>query len=723
MRTSGKLLTAFAPLLMTSVVSAGTTYYQIVNNINLGCTGEYESKLAPNGTPVAGDLLVTSSNFYFRAGQNGQTTAKNYDFDIQLGERGIGPKDYEGGIMFKTASGAINDKMYQYFKKLCGVKGYVWVGTNDGSGYSGIRDTASLVVEAPKDDPFYFYTYQLEPKYFDVACPVSGGLGTGLEVRQHKNSQYPLTLWLTGDNSAYHGSWIVNGELECLFADSTEAFGATETSLVADALILRNGGHFGVRQGKAVTLPSSQNRGVTVESTGGALTTEADATLTLGCAMTGTGNVKKTGAGRLVLDGTWSCGNLTVDEGVLEFGPNAVFTKATTVTIRPRASCAPTAPANVTLVFAAGSTRVLSFTSATPTIAPIVVSSSDTMPFLPMAFGFPTAFVRPAPENRYKVLEISTAVKTVVAEDFYVRSTQPYGEEFEVESDGTTQSVYIRFPNFVESQNIDNDCALWQNGEDWVNSYDAAVAATNAYWCRWMKSGSFASTQRDTKFKVPFPGLSFSLAAPTDKTFTVLQFHQKKSQQTIDDLRLYDGANWTLANAGNLSLAGNVRVHATDANPAAFTSYWDRNETLNAAFAGDGTLCFIGTRDGNNTDKPYLSTYYLYGDNSRFVGAFDFGPDPRYISNANYQPLSDESNYTTNVIKTASALGGEPPEPTYNSVRLRGTSVLKVMADVDYVRTNRGTYVELAPRLVVDAGKTFGSSCMTVGIRSRHNLI
>ncbi len=122
--------------------------------------------------------------------------------------------------------------------------------------------------------------------------------GTGILLKAGSG-----TLVLSGNNGTFTGNTTVAGGELSVSADNN--LGATSSRLTLDGGSLRN------------TAAMSSGRAVTIGTSGGTLIT--DAGLTLSGAVSGSGDLTKTGAGTLVLSSNNSSftGNTTVAEGVL----------------------------------------------------------------------------------------------------------------------------------------------------------------------------------------------------------------------------------------------------------------------------------------------------------------------------------------------------------------------------------------------------------------------
>jgi autotransporter-associated beta strand protein len=127
-------------------------------------------------------------------------------------------------------------------------------------------------------------------------------------------------LTLSNTSNAITGTMAVNSGTLAISADTN--LSAAPASATAGLLTL-NGGT--LRTTSTFTLHS--NRGISIGSSGGTISTDSGTTLTYGGIMAGTGVFTKSGDGTLILSGNSTYSGLTtVNAGTLRFAPSSGFT-------------------------------------------------------------------------------------------------------------------------------------------------------------------------------------------------------------------------------------------------------------------------------------------------------------------------------------------------------------------------------------------------------------
>ena len=182
-----------------------------------------------------------------------------------------------------------------------------WTVAAGGDAATGVTLAGAATVNAPASEPFIFAADALEansPRLFTLSSTLSGAAGTALRFEADGGSS--LALALSGDASAYAGSFVLDG-------------GAVTGRLSAAALAGPSGaGAIALRNGASLA-PFADGQvlatGRTLSSDGSArIDVPAGQTIMLSAPISGA--FRKTGTGTLVIDGgTTGSGRVVAGEG------------------------------------------------------------------------------------------------------------------------------------------------------------------------------------------------------------------------------------------------------------------------------------------------------------------------------------------------------------------------------------------------------------------------
>ena len=586
----------------------------------------------------------------------------------------------QGGSSYAACSGTINNFILE--------KGAYHLGSA-GASYCELKGT--MEVRSPETAPFDLYVDDTATlSHWRFSTSISGATGTALRFyyAEKGRSDYAAEFVLAGDNTAYKGKFIVDGVSAWLCLADGKAMG--ENAPLADAIILRNGGGVGGAEGTSATVTSS--RGITVEATGGTFYAGAGAFFRLSVPVVGTGTVRVTGGGTFYFDGDYQAGDITVASGTsFQLGADADLHGAT-VTYEGGKSEEIWLPEE-------GTTESLDLSKMTdPTI---VFAHNDNLKSgtfrltgvcatWPLRLKIADGFERPAATEKFTILRIPTALKTVTAADFYFANLLPQSQRHWVEIDGDDQVVCLEFPKVLTAR---GDGFQWgggskpdywtdgtvnyQYGQDTTRScelYDPNVAYLNAL-----------ANQQRVALPTPFcgDGYRYSLSlAPSSRSNNSYGW-KVSSERVFSDLRLY-GNTYLYPNNGNMIISGGIITVVAKADaPAEVLCFADATRNyateLKSDLAGDGVLR-IGADDHVTKSG---SRIVLAGDNSRFLGTIVH--DTR---------CTNETLTSILEIADDNALGGNLAKPKADAVQLSGSgNALRATDDVTLAAPNRGITV------------------------------
>lgn len=575
-----------------------------------------------------------------------------------------------------------------------------WVDYDDGN--SPQQMGGNYEVLSPAAAPFHFYSEKSNNREWRMFANLSGTSSVGLRFsRNGKANGWTTSYRFSGDNRSYKGRMTVEDDgCQLLFADAA-AFGASDGAM-PDAITLAKGGAIGAFGSGEVRFGDG-SRGITVAATGGAIHVPAGVKFVLEAPITGVGAVSVRGGGQLVLNAAYSAGDIAIESGT-RFQRGVNFTAAPGVKVLTRGTGAivcelPTAGASAEIDLAAHDGEVFTF-PVDGANGPGFFNVTGVGAVWPIRFALDGWGARPAPGVKFALMKIPTSVRTVTAEDFFLSGTAPRSEKFSVTTEDGVQTVFIEFPTVISAANINNSISQWNIG-------GAAVELYNQNWADY-----FSANHPDWGLPAGYVNLGgtrrFHVNHSGEKVGTPFSLKGESAANRMNaclkangdyvwpDIRFY-GDTYMYPNGCAATFKGRLGIFASKEHPAEFNSSnegtvdgtWLRIES---AIYGDGSALFAAA---SNAAVSHGRRIFLYGDNSRFLGTFDFAGDH------------------TVVVTNGTAFGGNPAVFASDAVRFRDGLTLVVEGDVDFSARNRGVSIANEVTIDVAVGRTFSLSART----------
>ena len=565
-----------------------------------------------------------------------------------------------------------------------------------------------VTVNAPDAAPFVLMGAATGDKRgltFHGALDGSGHLSVTRFGGQPETAGYGEVQFL-GNNANFTGKFTVDGNLLHLIFGSNAACGNTPAELVPDAVTIDHDGLLGFMNN--ATLPA--NRGVTVGSGGGSLYVPSGRVV-LSSPIAGTGRLEKTGAGHLLLRGTYAAGDLACASSILDVC-GATITGDQTLTARDGGGVAATteslaghrlvvehggtvlpygadhnAACTGTLVvsngvFAAGTAYQCSILPESRTCDRIDIRGADTQFAAPMTIRLvSTALVNA--DLRLPVLTIPTSIRTVSAADFplemfgsnlhdgAVSVSLEFGTET-IEGE-EMQVVYAVYRCDVVTQVKNMGLGMnWGNRECWSDGQPAGAGRDYI-----LNTAGFTFRTPDTPNAAlqTFPGRSLRIGNADNGAEVGITL--KCANARFDDLRLYGGSQIATGAEfpnGGFRVSGQISLQAPWERITRIISIdaVKRMLTLDANLVGAGAVSYCVKLPNSPSGRIVLT-----GDNSGFTGPISiYGDDPGRAE-------------MTLVIDSESRLGGHPAAYLQNGIVLCSNATLHVSQSVTLAEPNR----------------------------------
>ena len=500
---------------------------------------------------------------------------------------------------------------------------------------------------------------------------------------------------LKGDNSGYPGRFMSDKAL--LVFEHDASLGAVPPDQQDNHFYLRNGGL--MRFSQSIAQPVFVTRtGLFVDSSGGGLSAADGETVTVALPLTGPGPMVKVGGGTLYYSGAWSgTGTLAIQEGAFGFTSAATCSSIPSMSIVSGAWYAAGATGETTTVpghlsFAEGSGVLLAYDAAAGQAA-VLAFAPDTAFASPLKVRLTT---RPAAGQRVKLLTVPVAAGVVTERDFEVDVGSDDGMPglpkctMEVESDGTTQTIYATVRNYAYS--------VGTGDNSWYSHvYNRTV--NGARMDLWSDRGCMVDG-KDYLLKTAVTLRAGQAdAAAIDFTFPCSSI-TLALWNSIIALKCYSCTIPELFfNAGEISAAGCVG-HTEGQNTS--RQYLDGRMHVNGTYNARSTIS--GTTDfGVGVRAEIVGSGYLSFRTSKYAGEGNRTPTME-ICRANPQFLGSiqltsqfgggSQDGMTLRISDPLALGGARPTPKIDSLQLNGRSFLYPETSMTINAANAGVYVE-----------------------------
>lgn len=494
----------------------------------------------------------------------------------------IGDVNGAGGVLCHGGAADIT------IRNLVLAKGHYWSYYTWGySGTSKLRGAATVVSSVK--DPFTITlgSNSSSHKGLDWYMPISGDVGSCILF---SGSSGNVVMNMHSGSPNYRGSMHLSGELVQFGIASSDSLGGKMETFNEKALVIRKQATLTVLN-NGVSLASSDNRGIYVESTGGNVKVPSNMSMTIGWPISGEGVLTKSGAGSLCLSNSVSCASIAVNEGSI------IASSGTTVSLSKvrfeggvlgvSVGCGMLVASSVE-VADGGKIMVEVSGETTP---------GDVIPFLTVKKG------------------------TLLKEDFHVSAGigGPFAE-VEVSVSGENEIFSLRVVPLVETNGSgDNNVFYAAEADHWSDGEPVHSGA--AYL---VKASSSPKTFRNTAgSNYVFPGQSLMFAGSSSANSAKLTV---MSEVFEGNLKFYD---YTKIGFASLlpTITGHIEVNSTlyTENGVMITINAATTALVESVVSGTGWIFFnnyssagtVGTIEFAATNT-YRGGMHLYGDN-KFV--------------------------------------------------------------------------------------------------------
>lgn len=507
---------------------------------------------------------------------------------------------------------------------------------------------------------------------------MSGDATAGIKFYA-KNDDYNMQVAFNGDNRSYYGNFQVGKNTWIRFKDA-DAFGGDAATFDSQALTLGDGSIFEVTTAETV-LPASKNRGVFVDGENAVSNVQfrADVDWTLGCALSGSGDILKTGDGKLTIDTDWTLGKLIVKSGCVAMTEGHVAPAETTVeSYVVKASCTDVVAGTV-LDLGTGLFNLKSPIQIEMSDQPQVISEELVVPVLKFKSSYrlrPCDFVVSGLTPSALRNEVLPTID-VDADGYQIVNVHllPYKLLSE-----TWKTLGVSCP-------VSDMDGMWAEAgipTGGVGNYCVATTLNETF------SGTFrVSTYSGKAVDWTFGGASLTM---NGATLGLKEIVSRFSNLYVSSSSTA-GIQWIGVSKGLLEedrrqedVAGNITImNSTRSSATRFRGRDDVRATVQANLLGNGWIKFEGIKVN---ETPGGSYFYLTGDNSNYIGGYTvtagFDKNSGVITSINPARLILDANTGTH------SLGGKPFVFMPDALTLDEYGALEVRHDYVYDVPNRG---------------------------------
>ncbi len=638
---------------------------------------------AATTAPTAGGSYLVADGLNLRTRDDGNTREYVFGGDVLT----LGTDTTTGTLMLKTRYSA-----YPVIRDLVLVNGKIATAWNDTNAPGGFKGKATVKALAAR--PFVLDAQN--GRTLRLYADVVGASGTAFELTCTEGAVGGLAVG--GDNSQWLGQLIAQQAHSITFTKPTAAavettFGGNAGVDVPDAWVLGGGARLVLPDGFGSVKAS--RRGITVEETGAELNVASGAALYDGL-LTGPGVLRRTGAGTLTLDGTWTGAKMACDAGVTVLGSAFAADADSSLAVAAGATLVVSAPSTLSaaLTFADGAELRLD-NAAEDAIQPPVLGRVTvdgcvrvSLAALPNDLG-----------GADGVALLSFDAASGLTADSFVAGTVagvplPFADRFIVETNGSVATLKVVFHPYVrglQPLSCTEEPSHWTSGE---KAYDA----TKDYL---VVGGSWRYALGSWEWNVDFTGGSYSIAgsasAPSAKQAERCFFMPKHVTNNIHRLAFYGSAGIV---PGGTNRGFTQRLYGLDesavidiANVGEQAFFIDPNNTffyVNVPLRGSGRLRICA---GDDVLAGYAQVVCFRRDNSAWCGPTE---------------IFGTKLGVTLYIQDENQLGAPPTafDARFLTVGNRGTLALEENQIVRLDDANRGVTLEGGSGLETRKGAT-----------------
>lgn len=530
----------------------------------------------------------------------------------------------------------------------------------------------------------------------DVVVKFSGKIGN-----QDASSYTVSAIKMTGDFSAYKGSFVCCDPIYLQYAKGAKNLKLDLISASAmgdiscernDAYVLANNTHLTI----ASTVEQTSKRGITLSlssSETAYLNAISGNDWTLTTPLYGSsGTLVKEGAGKLTMNSSTEIGNIVVNEGTLELGPDFSFSSGATVTVKSGAILLTSFPAGLNIVLENGAQYGLSpipYNPETDETQPAALTAAQTWDGqLTVTLSNPITLPFPA-EKRLALLTMPKSAKIITPADFAGATSRDDGlpvTHYEVDTDGSGMQtlyliarpvIYATDPDQSNSNLLTETISRADGVYLWSDHQKAHGGADYV-----LGNGAYVRTATGYEERRVFPGESLELSGGSRLTL-------KTKEMFFTNLVMRGGTRLTTGGCGDGETPHQIqgRLCLPDANsevpfvggvdysysPGRKTTY-----NIEAEVVGNGWLSF----GGQNMETDFFVT----STNPAFKGKMSIG-------------VGVKSGCRSAIcFWHPEALGGPLDAYDYQGIwtRAAANNGIKPMASMTYSVANRGLFLEEA---------------------------
>ena len=577
-----------------------------------------EAGVAATGAPKAGCTYLVADGLSLRTPVKGDTDELPFGGDaLTFGTSGTDKT--EGKFVLKTYYSC-----YPKIGNLILVNGEISTSWNDKNVPGGFKGVAH--VRATAKCPFKLSTEN--GRTLRVFADLEGARGTALELKQTSGAVGALAVG--GDNSNWYGQMIAREGHPLTFVKPASAalettFGGDAGADVADAWLL-GGGTKVVLDGFGSVKAS--RRGITVEASGAELNVASGKAALYDGQLAGPGELRRTGAGTLTLDGAWTAAKVALAEGSTVLGANLAADETSSLQVGAGATLTWTA-AGATfggeLACAAKARLVVPVDAEGAAPRALTVGQGLTLEG-PLTIAFAA---RPNESAGVLTLLRIPSESRLTANDFALGDNRGAYTRLVVETADGVSAVRAVADGAVQYHLSANDGfneSSFASIGHWVDANGAAATAEpNAGADYLVTNGLKLRTSAEWKSSRTFGGAQLILGDATSSGLLLLK-NTGKVSATVPRLVAVSGSiqaagNQMATEAIEQRLGGTIQVQSVESNPFAFEIGGpNRTIAFDGALVGDATnaLCLTA---GVDTVADGFGRLVLAGTNASWKGS------------------------------------------------------------------------------------------------------